>query len=76
MAVATRHDRPAHRLRTRGYRPGLPYKTETTDEVVAAEARFTSADLETTGVDDTQCCYARRPRPGSPVPTTPARSGT
>jgi hypothetical protein len=28
--------------------------------VVAAEARLTAADLETTGVDDTVCCYAQK----------------
>ncbi|MGH9287205.1 MAG: ArsI/CadI family heavy metal resistance metalloenzyme [Acidimicrobiales bacterium] len=36
----------------------LGVETETTAEVVAAEARLSSADLDTTGVDDTQCCYA------------------
>lgn len=38
----------------------LGVETETADEVVAAEARLTAADLETTGVDDTQCCYAEK----------------
>jgi catechol 2,3-dioxygenase-like lactoylglutathione lyase family enzyme len=38
----------------------LGVETETADEVVAAEARLTAADLETTGVDDTQCCYAQK----------------
>jgi catechol 2,3-dioxygenase-like lactoylglutathione lyase family enzyme len=38
----------------------LGVETETTDEVVAAEARLTQADLETTGVADTQCCYAQK----------------
>jgi catechol 2,3-dioxygenase-like lactoylglutathione lyase family enzyme len=38
----------------------LGVETETADEVVAAEQRLTAADLETTGVDDTQCCYARK----------------
>jgi catechol 2,3-dioxygenase-like lactoylglutathione lyase family enzyme len=38
----------------------LGVETETVDEVVAAEARLTEADLETTGVDDTQCCYAQK----------------
>jgi hypothetical protein len=42
----------------------LGVETETTAEVVAAEARLGSADLDTTGVDDTQCCYATKPRPG------------
>ncbi|HET6835308.1 MAG TPA: ArsI/CadI family heavy metal resistance metalloenzyme [Acidimicrobiales bacterium] len=35
-------------------------ETETTEEVVAAEARLTDTGLETTGVDDTQCCYATK----------------
>jgi catechol 2,3-dioxygenase-like lactoylglutathione lyase family enzyme len=38
----------------------LGVETETADEVVAAEARLTDADLETTGVADTQCCYAQK----------------
>ena len=38
----------------------LGVETESADEVVAAEARLTEADLETTGVDDTQCCYAQK----------------
>jgi catechol 2,3-dioxygenase-like lactoylglutathione lyase family enzyme len=38
----------------------LGVETETTDEVVAAEARLTDTGLETTGVDDTQCCYATK----------------
>ena len=38
----------------------LGVETETAQEVVAAEARLTAADLETTGVDDTQCCYAQK----------------
>ena len=38
----------------------LGVETETADEVVAAEARLTQADLETTGVADTQCCYAQK----------------
>ena len=29
-------------------------------EVVAAEARLADAGLETTGVDDTECCYAEK----------------
>jgi hypothetical protein len=35
-------------------------ETQSADEVVAAEARLAAADLETTGVDDTQCCYAQK----------------
>jgi catechol 2,3-dioxygenase-like lactoylglutathione lyase family enzyme len=38
----------------------LGVETETTEEVVAAEARLTEADLETTGVAETQCCYAQK----------------
>jgi catechol 2,3-dioxygenase-like lactoylglutathione lyase family enzyme len=38
----------------------LGVETETTEEVVAAEARLAEADLETTGVADTQCCYAQK----------------
>lgn len=38
----------------------LGVETETTEEVVAAEARLTDTGLETTGVDDTQCCYATK----------------
>lgn len=38
----------------------LGVETETTDEVSAAEARLRSSGLETTGVDDTSCCYARK----------------
>jgi catechol 2,3-dioxygenase-like lactoylglutathione lyase family enzyme len=38
----------------------LGVETETADEVVAAETRLTEADLETTGVADTQCCYAQK----------------
>jgi catechol 2,3-dioxygenase-like lactoylglutathione lyase family enzyme len=38
----------------------LGVETETADEVVAAEARLTEGDLNTTGVADTQCCYAQK----------------
>jgi catechol 2,3-dioxygenase-like lactoylglutathione lyase family enzyme len=38
----------------------LGVETETAEEVVAAEARLRNADLATTGVDDTQCCYAAK----------------
>ncbi|MGH9216790.1 MAG: ArsI/CadI family heavy metal resistance metalloenzyme [Acidimicrobiales bacterium] len=38
----------------------LGVETETADEVVAAEARLTDTGLDTTGVDDTQCCYATK----------------
>jgi catechol 2,3-dioxygenase-like lactoylglutathione lyase family enzyme len=38
----------------------LGVETETADEVVAVEARLTESGLETTGVGDTQCCYAAK----------------
>ena len=36
----------------------LGVETETAEEVTAAERRLRSAGLETTGIDDTLCCYA------------------
>lgn len=38
----------------------LGVETESTDEVVAAEARLADSGLATTGVDDTECCYAAK----------------
>lgn len=38
----------------------LGVETETADEVLATEARLSEAGLETTGVDDTVCCYAEK----------------
>jgi catechol 2,3-dioxygenase-like lactoylglutathione lyase family enzyme len=38
----------------------LGVEVETGDEVLAAEARLSSDGLETTGVDDTICCYATK----------------
>ena len=38
----------------------LGVETETSAEVVAAEARLADSGLETTGVDDTVCCYAEK----------------
>ena len=38
----------------------LGVETETATEVVEAEARLTEAGLDTTGVDDTVCCYAEK----------------
>jgi catechol 2,3-dioxygenase-like lactoylglutathione lyase family enzyme len=38
----------------------LGVETETSTEVVAAESRLSGAGLETTGVDDTLCCYAEK----------------
>jgi catechol 2,3-dioxygenase-like lactoylglutathione lyase family enzyme len=36
----------------------LGVEVETGEEVVAAEARLAETGLQTTGVDDTTCCYA------------------
>lgn len=38
----------------------LGVETETAEEVVAAESRLTDAGLATTGVDETECCYAQK----------------
>ena len=38
----------------------LGVEVEATEEVVAAEARLTESDLDTTGVEDTMCCYAEK----------------
>ena len=38
----------------------LGVETETAAEVTDAEARLTGQGLETTGVDDTVCCYAEK----------------
>lgn len=38
----------------------LGVETETGEQVMAAEARLADAGLETTGVDDTTCCYATK----------------
>jgi catechol 2,3-dioxygenase-like lactoylglutathione lyase family enzyme len=38
----------------------LGVETETAAEVVAAEIRLGEAGLETSGVDDTVCCYAEK----------------
>ena len=38
----------------------LGVEVETADEVVAAERRLTSTGLETTGVDETICCFAEK----------------
>jgi predicted enzyme related to lactoylglutathione lyase len=35
-------------------------EVETSEEVLAAEARLAGGGLETTGVDDTICCYATK----------------
>lgn len=38
----------------------LGVEVETAEEVVAAERRLTEAELETTGVDETLCCFAEK----------------
>lgn len=38
----------------------LGVETDSGDEVMAADARLTGTELETTGVDDTVCCYATK----------------
>ena len=38
----------------------LGVETETAAEVTAAEARLSGEGIETTGVDDTVCCYAEK----------------
>jgi len=38
----------------------LGVEVETADQVVAAEARLSDAGLETTGVDETVCCFAEK----------------
>jgi len=38
----------------------LGVETETSAEVLAAEARLSDSGLETTGVDDTVCCFAEK----------------
>ena len=38
----------------------LGVETESAGEVMAAEARLSESGLDTTGVDDTVCCYAEK----------------
>lgn len=38
----------------------LGVETETAEEVVAADRRMREAGLETTGIDETQCCFAEK----------------
>ena len=38
----------------------LGVEADTTEEVMAAEARLTVSYLDTTGVEDTMCCYAEK----------------
>jgi hypothetical protein len=38
----------------------LGVETETSSEVVDAEQRLSAAGLTTTGIDETECCYAQK----------------
>ena len=38
----------------------LGVEVETAEEVVSAERRLTAAGLETTGIDETLCCFAEK----------------
>jgi catechol 2,3-dioxygenase-like lactoylglutathione lyase family enzyme len=38
----------------------LGVETESADEVVAAESRLSASGLETSGIDDTVCCFAEK----------------
>lgn len=38
----------------------LGVETETSDEVIDAEQRLNHAGLATSGIDDTECCYAQK----------------
>ena len=38
----------------------LGVEVQTTEEVLTAEDRLTRADMVTTGVEETQCCYAEK----------------
>ena len=38
----------------------LGVETETVEQVIEAERRLSGAALDTTGVDDTMCCYAEK----------------
>ncbi|MEE2957851.1 MAG: ArsI/CadI family heavy metal resistance metalloenzyme [Actinomycetota bacterium] len=38
----------------------LGVEAETTEEVAAAGARLVDSDLDTTGMEDTMCCYAEK----------------
>ena len=38
----------------------LGVETETAEEVVAADRRMREAGLQTTGIDETQCCFAEK----------------
>ena len=38
----------------------LGVETETSDEVISAEQRLKDTGLATSGIDDTECCYAQK----------------
>lgn len=38
----------------------LGVETDSAEAVIAAEARLAGVGLETTGIDDTECCYATK----------------
>ena len=38
----------------------LGVEVQTTEEVLTTEDRLTRADMVTTGIDETQCCYAEK----------------
>ena len=38
----------------------LGVEVQTTEEVLTAEDRLTRVDMVTTGIDETQCCYAEK----------------
>jgi catechol 2,3-dioxygenase-like lactoylglutathione lyase family enzyme len=38
----------------------LGVETETSDEVIGAEQRLKDSGLTTSGIDDTECCYAQK----------------
>ena len=38
----------------------LGVEVQTTEEVLTTEDRLTRADMATTGIDETQCCYAEK----------------
>ena len=46
----------------------LGVETDDVDQVQVADARLTGGDVETTGVDDTVCCYAEKTETWSTSP--------
>ncbi len=49
----------------------LGVEVETADEVEVVEKRLTGAGIETTGVDDTECCYAAKTETWVNAPDNP-----